>query len=693
MDMSEVSENHAEIVPALNRDYLSNGLGKLAALKDEMDTLEETLRDIECMGGDDGARHINHLITTMQAFEPSVTMIGQIKSGKTTLVNAMAGRPEFLPADVNPWTSVVTSLHLNTPREAGAPKASFQFFDRNEWDHLVESGGRLGELSARAGADTELEKVRTQIAAMREKTQKRLGRKFELLLGQQHDYQDIGATLIERYTCMGDDFAVEGEANTDGQFADITKSADLYLDAPNLPLPLCIRDTPGVNDTFMMREKITIKSIRDSKICVVVLSAHQALSATDMGLIRLISSVKSRQVVIFVNRIDELSNPSEQIPEIRASLLETLASNNGPQQPSVIFGSGYWANAVLTHTIDSMHEDSARALQDYAQSASAPDAPAASLHEKVWNMSGLPALFAELSDRIVEGAGAKVLTATRKRALNYVAGLRASSSIVALRANGDQVQKMSDPEIAALLDKIESESIGLLNHELDLVFENFSERTDQVHSRFLSRALEALLQHLEVAGTNQVWQYSADGLRVLLRGGYHVMRRRYVDACTESYAVAAKRLTKAYGKIFNVTAENFVIQAPSAPEVPPPVSLAQTIALDLKSSWWSSWWKRRRGYRAFGSEFYALIEAETSPMVNELKIEQTAEIRATAHAVLAAFLKEQRNVLADMCQKSQVGMDELNDLFGVTAQDQRETLFEVIFEELNVMSDAEGEAA
>ena len=65
----------------------------------------------------------------------------------------------------------------------------------------------------------------------------------------------------------------------------------------------------------MMREQITIRAIRDSRICVVVLSAHQALSSVDMALIRLISNIKSREVVIFVNRIDELSDPAKQIPE------------------------------------------------------------------------------------------------------------------------------------------------------------------------------------------------------------------------------------------------------------------------------------------------------------------------------------------------------------------------------------------
>ena len=214
---------------------------------------------------------------------------------------------------------------------------SFQFFSQDEWDHLVENGGRIGELSSRAGADEELEKVRQQIAEMREKTKARLGRKFELLLGQKHNYAELNDDLMQRYVCMGDDFEDLEEEDQQGRFADITKSADLYLETNALPMPICIRDTPGVNDTFMMREQITINALRDSRICVVVLSAHQALSSMDMGLIRLISNVKAREVIIFVNRIDELSDPASQVPESRDSITQTLADNNGPENPQIIF--------------------------------------------------------------------------------------------------------------------------------------------------------------------------------------------------------------------------------------------------------------------------------------------------------------------------------------------------------------------
>ena len=179
-------------------------------------SFRKTLADIEAIGGEAVARKTRKMALELDAFAPSVTFIGQIKSGKTTLVNAMAGRPGLLPADVNPWTSVVTSIHLNMPRPAGAPVASFQFFDADEWDHLVQHGGRIGELSERTGADKELEKLQAQIAAMREKTKVRLGRKFELLLGQVHDYQHLDDDLVQRYVCLGDDFAEEGSKDTQG---------------------------------------------------------------------------------------------------------------------------------------------------------------------------------------------------------------------------------------------------------------------------------------------------------------------------------------------------------------------------------------------------------------------------------------------------------------------------------------------
>ncbi len=693
MKMEELAKVDGYKVPAAHHPFMRLGLEKLEDFHDEVADLEATLADVVKLGGLDAEKKAAKLIKQLRAFEPSITMIGQIKSGKTSLVNAMVGRPELLPADVNPWTSVVTSLHINTPQPEDAPTASFQFFSQGEWDHLVENGGRIGELSSRAGADDELEKVRRQIAEMREKTKQRLGRKFELLLGQKHEYAELNDDLVQRYVCMGDDFEDLEEEDQQGRFADITKSADLYLESKTIPMPLCLRDTPGVNDTFMMREQITINALRDSRICVVVLSAHQALSSMDMGLIRLISNVRAREVIIFVNRIDELSNPAEQVPEIRDSILQTLIDNNGPENPQVIFGSAYWANMALGKDLEDIVEDSAEAMFNWAEAALSAETSGMATNELVWHLSGVPELYKALSERISEGPGAEILAASRKRALNLVGGVRASNAIVTMRLDGDTLEVMAPGALQTQLDQLEKENMTLLNDRLDAVFQQFGSRVEQSHKRFLDRALESLLQHLETNGEDEIWQYSPDGLRMLLRTSYQVMRRNVSSACQQVYASAAADLAETYRAAFGVDIENFSITPPAAPEVPAPVSLGQTIALDLQTSWWKGWWKRRKGYRAFASGFYDLIEAETAPIVDELKVRQANDIRATAEKELRDFLQEQRAILTDISNKSEIAVDDLEDIFGITAQHERDELFDYIFEELSDSKTARAEGA
>ncbi len=686
------NEGEAAVPKGTLPAFMRLGLEKLDAFRDEIADLEATLADVVKLGGQDAEKKSNRLIKQLRSFEPSITMIGQIKAGKTSLVNAMVGRPELLPADVNPWTSVVTSLHLNAPIADDAPTASFQFFSQDEWDHLVENGGRIGELSSRAGADEELEKVRKQITEMREKTKARLGRKFELLLGQQHNYAELNDDLMQRYVCMGDDFEDLEEEDQQGRFADITKSADLYMESESLPMPICVRDTPGVNDTFMMREQITINALRDSRICVVVLSAHQALSSMDMGLIRLISNVKAREVIIFVNRIDELADPANQVPEIRESIIQTLADNSGPENPEIIFGSAYWANVALSPELDEIVSDSADALYNWAEAALSAEAANMGTHELVWHLSGMPQLYAALSERISDGPGAEILAASRKKALNLVSGVRASNQMVSMRLEGDEVNVMSPMALSAHLDKLEADSIKLLNDRMDIVFQQFGSRVDQSHKRFLDRALESLLQHLERKGEEEIWQYSPDGLRMLLRTSYQVMRRNVGATCNEVFGGAAADLSDTYRSAFGVDVTNFTISPPAAPEIPPPVTLGQTIALDLQTSWWKGWWQRRKGYRAFASGFYDLIEAETTPIVEELKERQSREIRAKAEAELRDFLSEQRAILEDISSKSELDFADLEDIFGIKAQKEREELFEYIYEELTYNTHA-GDAA
>src|SRR6056297_1812103 len=157
---------------------LKAGMEELARFAKDASHMDEALDRLSELSGPGAERAVARLKEQLAAFEPCITLLGQVKSGKTSLINAMAGWADLLPSDVNPWTSVVTSLHL-TPASRRA-----------------ETGGRFGELAGRAGAAGELEKIRRQIETIRETAARRLGRNFELLMGQEHDYGYFDKNLL-----------------------------------------------------------------------------------------------------------------------------------------------------------------------------------------------------------------------------------------------------------------------------------------------------------------------------------------------------------------------------------------------------------------------------------------------------------------------------------------------------------------
>ncbi len=641
MNMIDTSAQ-ATPVPAVERRLLDRGLNRFHAFEATTRSLRSALETLRTLADPATAKRVDRLLRQLDTQEPSVTMIGQIKSGKTSLVNALVGYPDLLPADVNPWTSVVTSLHLNPETPAFENKASFQFFDEDEWDRLISGGGRIGELASRAGADDELQKIQRQVAEMREKSRARLGRKFEIMLGQKRDYGYFDKDLIQRYVCLGDVDAPEGDQQ--GRFADITRSADLDLQRPGLPFKLCIRDTPGVNDTFMMREQITIKSIRDSRICVVVLSAHQALSSTDLALIRLISNVKSRDVIIFVNRIDELQDPTVQIPTIEKSIRNTLAQHQGPSDPQIIFGSAMWASKALKNELAELPTQSANALLNWAKASPLAEEACEDAEALAWDLSGLPQLLDCIGERVENGIGDVTVQRIAESALNLANGLIAADQIGRAPADLSEQPNFSVEAAQSEVSRIADQARRELAAEFDTILAGFTARIDRAQTSFLERATSALLVHLDKYGEDSPWTYDPAGLRVLLSSSHKVLAAKSNSAFQSAAETSATSIAAVYGQTFGASAAAIQIKVPAPPRVPPPVALGQTIALDLSTTWWKRWWAQRRGYKNYAANYQELIRSETEPFVDTLRSGIAQDIRLSFLDAFENFMSEQVDV-------------------------------------------------
>ncbi|SHH31180.1 dynamin family protein [Marivita hallyeonensis] len=672
----------AKITPAVERkssvksSILKAGTKSLGDFADRVATVERAIDDLSGVVGENTARSFERLHRQLDEFEPSVTLLGQVKAGKTALVNAMAGWSDLLPSDVNPWTSVVTSLHLQPGTERPEVAARFKFMTEDEWDRLLAKGGRIGELAGRAGAESELQKIRSQIEEMRSKSRHRLGRKFELLMGQEHEYGYFDKNLLERYICLGDDFADQdddGDIADLGKFADITRSADLYLNSETFPFRMCLRDTPGVNDTFMMREQITIRAIRESRVCVVVLSAGQALTSVDMGLIRLISNIDTRELIVFVNRIDELTDPAKSIPEIEDSIRETLRKHHGPDNVEILFGSAYWANKVLSGELESLGDSSSKALFKWAEVKLQPDAPTQSATEMIWELSGLPALSDAISRRVVEKVGEEFVQKTASSAITLATAQQAANTV---RIEGSEDAPQIDAsEIKQEFERIVQDSINVLNVELDTVIRDFNERADRARENFVARASHSLIDHLERYGPEAVWEYQPEGLRILLRSAYKVMGSRVQSTAKARYEAAVSEIAQLLYKGFGSAVEGIQIGVPSTPDIPAPVALGQTIALDFNDSWWVSWWRLMRGYKAFAKRFQELITAETEDFMYQLKAVQTDAIKLESLRVLQEFFDEQRDILLELLAHPD-NSQHVHAIFGDEAEDARQKTIE-----------------
>lgn len=658
--MDNATTTTDEIAASESR-LLSLGTAGLASVREQFEALRSIITKLERVLDEKSLRRVQHIAAGLAEFSATVTVIGQVKAGKTALINVLSGRPGLLPSDVNPWTSVVTTLHINktAPRHT---KAEFRFFDRGEWDRLIVGGGRLGEMAQRAGASEEMHEIERQVMEVRRKSQERLGKNFELLLGQRHTYDRYDTELIERYVCLGDPDEVAAQQGKQGRFADLTRSADIYLNLPQYPLPLSLQDTPGVNDPFLMREQITLRAVRNTELCVVVLSANQALNTVDLALIRLLATLDNRQVIIFVNRIDELEHPSAQVAEIRRSLTGTLSRHGVGGAAEIVFGSAKWAEAALTGGLESLPQASQEALFDWAATAGVNDDANADAY--AWALSGMPGLVAAIGTRVSEGAAQRVLQKARKQVKNIVAQSRATAIAGRVKIDGNASLHLSADAVQAQMAELTRVLQADLEAESRAIVGDLRVRMKHANDSFVGDSVNAMLKHIELYGAEGQWECDPMRLRMQLRAAYLTFTRATRALSQTVLTRASKGVAAVYREMLGETASELRLEPPMAPSVPPPVAIGKTIVVDLHSSWWKRWMKVRRGASAFAEEYRAVIEAETASIVREIEEQQVSAVNEALRLTLSEFLEDHREALTDMARAGSVGAEELAAALG-----------------------------
>ncbi len=646
-----------------NLHLLSSGNAALADRCRDFEALMESLNQLASVADRRTAARAAALQSKLNDFAAKVILVGQVKAGKSALTNVLAGSPGLLPSDVNPWTSVVTNVHINNPlpqADGDAPiRSRFTFLNQEDWNALIKGGGRLGELANRAGASDEMQDIERQVMEMRAKTERRLGKHFEFLLGQTHDYGYVDTELVERYVSLGDDDEVTDDVSAaTGRFADITKTAELFVDIPAYAMPMALCDTPGVNDTFMMREQITIRSLRGAELCVVVLAAHQALATVDVALLRILSNLEKRQIVLFINRIDELQDPASQIPEIQESITRTLKANRIENDVPIVFGSALWAEAALTGDMGRLPEDSLSVLEVYL--GQLPDVEGLGVDEAVWRASGLSTLLHTLGERISEGSASHVYERLRRRTQNLANETRAVLNASMAGGNLKQSADLGGRNPADVINNIAVDQGRQLGELCDQLHQDLLARMERAQEDFVKRAADSLITYCERYGEQGTWTYDPAGLRMLHRSAYASFSRNLKSRAGKLFGDTTHEVEAVYRAVLGEELKDFNIQAPVPPRTPAPVGLGKTLALDLKGNWWRRWWQKHRGFEAMTNEYVELIRAETRLIIAELIQSQVPEVLEECRTAYNEFMHEQIEMIGRIAGQNSGAVTEFN---------------------------------
>lgn len=616
--------------------------------------------------GDDYTDLLSEVETPLRAASGAISVIGQVKSGKTSLLNSFMGKPNFLPSDVNPWTAVVTNLHFAKPSgpEAGA---DFSFFDDAQWQKFSSREGRLAEIAnSIPGGEEKLAEIEEEVAQMRQRAQKRLGEQFHVLLGKRHKFKQASTDVLARYICAGDEPEAVVKNPVVGRFADITREANVYFPAERYGFPIKLIDTPGLNDPLLIREEITLQCLEKSDIFILVLSAHQAFSSSDLYLLRILNALRLDRLIVFINRVDELNNPEGDVPDIRRHVVGMLKNENPNAEIPVIFGSADWAESALTgegevdgEKINYFSSGKEQYIQDIQENFSDYD------RAKVWAASGLPDLDREITKLLDGNLGQNWLKSAKIDLGNAVQIIKsdAREQVALLKRQRAIMNDEEPPELEediaqrqANLDSMEQEITSLLASTKVALEQTGSTSFLEVQrglraliEEFITTEVEQFTEVFRIAkakGKAESWTCDPAPLRSSLNRYFRSEFPKVNKTVLAKLETEMAKLTERMVELGLPDAANIKVNTAKFEDATPnTTALSKVVSFDLGTNWWKGWFGRFKSEAEITEKFAKMIRKQFVKIEADLLENASDKLAETSTSALESFMGMQKTLL------------------------------------------------
>ncbi len=225
-----------------------------------------------------------------------IALIGKMKAGKSSLINALIFQNEVLAADVKPLTAVLTKISYNEEEQTSI---TVNFFNEQDIRDMEQSSD---------------EAIQEQLTRLKNITD------WKQQLGTVD--KEISLEELKEYTVAG------------GQYSPIVKEVNIKYHHDALR-GLCIYDTPGFNDPVRSRVEATKVAV---STCQILIFAHDTTSHYDiveknMLLSQVAFAQTSKMVDVITkvdtcNDIDEWDNIIEYLNQGKQSIIQELGEQN-----------------------------------------------------------------------------------------------------------------------------------------------------------------------------------------------------------------------------------------------------------------------------------------------------------------------------------------------------------------------------
>lgn len=221
----------------------------------------------------------------------TIGVIGQMKCGKSTFLNAFVFEDEVLPAATTPMTAALSVITYGDKEEI-----EVEFYTADEWEEL------------RFQAEMDLEDAKNDsITSSKIKAAKEL-------MDKSRKIADIESLLGKTQSDSLNNLVEYVGAN--GRYVALTKSVTIYYPKQWLK-GVEIVDTPGFNDPVVSREVRTQEFLKKADVVLLLLYAGRAFDATDRDIVfEKVRNVGVGKILIGVNKYDLCYEKGETEEEI-----------------------------------------------------------------------------------------------------------------------------------------------------------------------------------------------------------------------------------------------------------------------------------------------------------------------------------------------------------------------------------------